>query len=751
DTTAFFARGFANFPYSDCEGPDLPVRGLNAAYKGLSKPPALKLGFPPPKYMPADDFSFDKMSHICFASIYPAHTGRTPSAMADRMQGTLDLSLSTDCSQLLSAASLSTADAAASGGSVGKPGERSLDVAQSHEEEPGAEVLRPGAEVLQPGAEVLRPGAEVLRPGAEVLRPGAEVLRPAAEVLQQSGIPAVSRPAEAKPAEFRHPRPANIDAQGDVVPAASDVDPAASDSALAEQASGPVRAHPDGGPIGRCDERCYRVGTCFEELGRCDCPAGWEGPYCNVAAEKYQTGELVAWNKARREGRSSEGGSELRGDFDGGPGRRGVLAKSQKREGERKDKQFPCNLDCGGEFRGSCFIRKTQAKCICTMGFKGDNCELDDWTMCMGGCGGRGKCKRGFCHCDPGFFGIDCSLRLRDDGSNVSEHVPYTYLDPSTQPSAPLPEDVRIYVYELPPAFNVWMYTDMDAIRSEQFMDGKYGTGIHPSVIPGGYYVGPCELFLHERLLSSARRTTDPQEADYFFVPAWGQVAKFGGNYRYRGGQWGYWQAVRDYIDNTYPFWSRKGGADHIWVMMGDHGACEQPRGHGIPTAVLPSILLSNWGLTTDTAATGLRAYLDKGPCFRAGQDIVIPAPLNSNHMSSPFRRASSAPAAKPSRLKERLLAYSDEDIAAMQAELKCAWPWMIWSSVYGTFGDEDGSRDAFEALLGTLQMRRDGIPPRKESMCNYEPPRIARSQRACHMYCDTAPSAPADVQCRQQ
>lgn len=382
--------------------------------------------------------------------------------------------------------------------------------------------------------------------------------------------------------------------------------------------------------------------------------------------------------------------------------------------------------------------------------------------------------------------------------------------------------------------------------------------------------MGPCELFLHERLLSSARRTTNPEEADYFFVPAWGQVAKFGGNYRYRGGQWGYWQAVRDYIENTYPFWSWKGGADHIWVMMGDHGACEAPRGHGIPTAVLPSILLSNWGLTTDTAATGLRAYLDKGPCFRPGQDIVIPAPLNSNHMNSPFRRASSAPPANPSRdapprtqlmffkgrikwggggaviledgvemyshgvrqrlfdlyqndtdilinrpgssaskakfclaaaglgfgvrvhhciadgsiplilqdnvtqqyeyeflpydlftvrlpeadipiLKERLLAYSDEDIAAMQAELKCAWPWMIWSSVYGSFGDEDGSRDAFEALLGTLQMRRDGIPPRRESMCNYESPRIARSQRACHMYCDTAPSAPASDQCRQQ
>eukprot|EP00959_Pyramimonas_sp_CCMP1952_P004129 86787-Pyramimonas_sp.AAC.1 len=34
---------------------------------------------------------------------------------------------------------------------------------------------------------------------------------------------------------------------------------------------------------------------------------------------------------------------------------------------------------------------------------------------------------------------------------------------------------------------------------------------------------GPNELGLHERLLSSARRTTDPEEADFFFVPTWGQ------------------------------------------------------------------------------------------------------------------------------------------------------------------------------------------------------------------------------------
>lgn len=36
--------------------------------------------------------------------------------------------------------------------------------------------------------------------------------------------------------------------------------------------------------------------------------------------------------------------------------------------------------------------------------------------------------------------------------------------------------------------------------------------------------------------------------------------------------QWQYWEDVISYISNTYPFWNRNGGADHIFVMMGDHG-----------------------------------------------------------------------------------------------------------------------------------------------------------------------------------
>jgi hypothetical protein len=35
------------------------------------------------------------------------------------------------------------------------------------------------------------------------------------------------------------------------------------------------------------------------------------------------------------------------------------------------------------------------------------------------------------------------------------------------------------------------------------------------------FLVGAAELFLYEKFLTSAVRTTDPEEADFFYVPTW--------------------------------------------------------------------------------------------------------------------------------------------------------------------------------------------------------------------------------------
>jgi hypothetical protein len=69
-------------------------------------------------------------------------------------------------------------------------------------------------------------------------------------------------------------------------------------------------------------------------------------------------------------------------------------------------------------------------------------------------------------------------------------------------------------------------------------------------------------------------------------------------------------------------------------------------------------------------------------------------------------------------RLRDILLQYSGEAIAAMQREGACAFPYMLWSSIYGAWGAESGHRDAFEALLGTLARRATGRPYVERSVC---------------------------------
>lgn len=55
-------------------------------------------------------------------------------------------------------------------------------------------------------------------------------------------------------------------------------------------------------------------------------------------------------------------------------------------------------------------------------------------NICWNNCQGRGECRRGFCHCQPGFWGKDCS------SSKV--YAPHAARRPVHK--------LRVYVYDLP-------------------------------------------------------------------------------------------------------------------------------------------------------------------------------------------------------------------------------------------------------------------------------------------------------------
>jgi hypothetical protein len=71
---------------------------------------------------------------------------------------------------------------------------------------------------------------------------------------------------------------------------------------------------------------------------------------------------------------------------------------------------------------------------------------------------------------------------------------------------------VRVYVYDLPPQLNTWMTYHSDTPFQ--------GSTTHPS-IGRTFDSRMIEVFLHERFLTSAHRTSEPAHADFFYVPIW--------------------------------------------------------------------------------------------------------------------------------------------------------------------------------------------------------------------------------------
>lgn len=67
-------------------------------------------------------------------------------------------------------------------------------------------------------------------------------------------------------------------------------------------------------------------------------------------------------------------------------------------------------------------------------------------NLCLNNCNGLGKCRGGWCHCDKGYWGADCSLSWGEGGR------PALLAGQGYVPRAKKP---LIYVYELPPKYNM--------------------------------------------------------------------------------------------------------------------------------------------------------------------------------------------------------------------------------------------------------------------------------------------------------
>ena len=430
-----------------------------------------------------------------------------------------------------------------------------------------------------------------------------------------------------------------------------------------------------------------------------------------------------------------------------------------------------CPHNCS--MHGWCRDEHPALRCQCFFDWIGEHCQTPrPWQPCINNCLGWGECVEGVCACKPGRHGVDCSL-------------PLLHRDAADSPLRP-----RIYIYELPPSYNVWR--EMVAINR------------NPSYL------------LWERLLASPYRTARGEDADYFLLPVgpMGSVSH------------GLPMLAAEYVREAYPYWNASGGKDHLIIWPWDFGACWTSRHPSVKDA----IHISHYGLTDPKAQHACNCPLC-GPSYVPGKDIVIPSTLEFSFMlKTPFRNGAPQPArttrlffagrptgvvrkrilaldvrnrrdvhiseegvdlgvamlqsvfcvgapgagygtravlavimgcipvtvddsvlqpwdeqvdwtrfsihvkdADLDRLLETVDAVPAADIARMQAELACVWRFFSWSSLWGSLAGEDGSSDAFELLMYALRERKEfGRQRRKLTGCEAVPDGLKPPRPLC-------------------
>jgi hypothetical protein len=194
--------------------------------------------------------------------------------------------------------------------------------------------------------------------------------------------------------------------------------------------------------------------------------------------------------------------------------------------------------------------------------------EAPHLHKCFNGCSHRGACIHNWCKCQPGHWGIDCSLNASSANPSTpavssknsrSKNIKPPHLNASSaNPSTPAvsPKNSprprpRIYVYDLPPRYTSWLAAYR---RGDWTRDHWYG----------------ADVIFHQQLLRSPHREFDPEQADLFLVPLHLSLGFYSHRYYFKHFTSVAAKPMREavaYVRRTWPFFDRRNGADHLFIM----------------------------------------------------------------------------------------------------------------------------------------------------------------------------------------
>ncbi|XP_006651086.2 uncharacterized protein LOC102700608 isoform X1 [Oryza brachyantha] len=424
----------------------------------------------------------------------------------------------------------------------------------------------------------------------------------------------------------------------------------------------------------RCDQDCNGQGVCNYELGECRCFHGYAGKRCEElqklecnlpSSQEWPVGRWIVsicpaqCDTTRAMCFCGSGTKYPDRPVAEACGFKTILPA--KPDGPKltdwktpdpdifttnKSKLGWCNVDPEDAYSSKV---KFKDECDCKYdGLWGQFCETRVECSCINQCSGHGHCRGGFCQCDSGYFGIDCSIPSTYSlayGLPSWLQLPMSLPDLKNVGSSSIDAKVvakkkrpLIYVYDLPAEF------DSHLLEGRHFKfqcvnriyDDKNRT-IWTKQLYG------AQIALYESILASPHRTLNADEADYFYVPVLDSCLitrsddaphlQMPRDLRLRSYHTlEYYRMAYDHIAQHYPYWNRTSGRDHIWFFSWDEGACYAPK------EIWNSMMLVHWGNTNAKHKNSTTAYwadnwnyipVDRRgnhPCFDPRKDLVLPA-----------------------------------------------------------------------------------------------------------------------------